>query len=90
VSVHGLVIDLLYLADVAIEVAFRKQIAGEDYFRTKGIFKKNLGSSFIVDAVCLFPYYAMLVIVTAASIEVPVSSWLFFAMRLPQLVSRRQ
>ena len=56
-----------------------------DYFRTKGIFDKRLGSSFAVDASCLFPYYIVLIVVTAAPVSSPVGSWLFFIARLPQL-----
>jgi hypothetical protein len=91
VSSHGLIIDLIYVVDIFIQVAFNKlcltEITGADYFRTKGLFKKKLGSSFVVDATCLFPYYVVLIIVTVASIDAPAKSWLFFTMRLPQLVS---
>ena len=53
VSTHGMVFDLLYLADIALEVTFRDNKYLSTYFRTTEVFNKTLGSCLCVDVMML-------------------------------------
>ena len=77
VSGHGMAFDLIYLMDIMIE-SFCAHEASEGesaYFRTTKLYDKKLGSSFIVDSLCLVSHVFFIV----TPVESSTSLGLFFS-----------